>query len=374
MVSANLAWNLVNFRSGIIQSLLRSGYRVMAVAPYDAEWTPKLVAMGCYCENIRLDASGTSPLAEMASLFTIMRLMRRHRPVAWLSWTIKPNVYGALVARLNGAAAFPNVSGLGTVFIRRNWLTVIASWLYRVAFARCPSVFFQNQDDTNLFLELGLVKPHQARILPGSGIDLVHFTANLPAESATHPPQRQKFLMVSRLLADKGLREYVAAARALRDQFPAATFALIGPVVTDNITAISQSELDGWIAEGVIHYFPPVDDVRPAISASDWIVLPSYREGLSRVLLEAAAMARPIVTSDAPGCRDIVQDGVNGFLAQPRDADSLTDALRKAATIPETKWRAMASHNRHLAETSYSQERVIALYKKALADAHVAIP
>lgn len=367
IVCANLAWNLVNFRAGLISSLIERGYRVLAVAPPDAEMEARLAAMGCSFAPVEIDSKGLSPLRDMATLLAFRRIIKAHRPAAWLSWTIKPNVYGSLAARLEGVKAFPNVSGLGTAFIRRNLLTRIVTQLYRAGFARADRVFFQNTDDRDLFVNLGMVGARQAALLPGSGIDARHWA---PRNSARPGPNR--FLMIARVVADKGVREYVEAARLARGRFPEARFALMGPLDVANRTAISREEVARWQAEGAIEYLPPSDDVRDALEAADWVVLPSYREGLSRVLLEAAAMARPIVTTDVPGCRDVVTDGVNGFLCEARDAASLAGAIERAAACDDDRWRAMGQAGRARVQSDFSQERVTGIYLQALESAGIA--
>ncbi|NBC34946.1 glycosyltransferase [Novosphingobium sp. FSY-8] len=366
MVCANQAWNLVNFRGSLIRALIGAGYRVMAVAPHDPMWSQRLRDMGCDCADMPMEAAGTSLWQEARLLARMVALMRRVRPAAFLGWTIKPNCYGALAARLCGVPAIPNVSGLGTAFIRRNLLTLVAGGLYRLAFARCPTVFFQNGDDRDLFLRLGLVRGDQVRLLPGSGIDLARF-----AVPPGGRPTGRRFVLIARLLADKGVREFVAAARMLRGVMPEARFVLVGQVGVANRTAIAQDELDGWLAEGVVEWQPPVEDIRPVIAGAEWVVLPSYREGLSRVLLEAAAMGRPIVTSDAPGCRDIVREGENGFLAPVADADGLAAALCRAGALDDAAWGAMAACGRARVEAEFAESRVIALYLQALCAAGV---
>ena len=361
MVCANQAWNLVNFREGLIRALISQGYRVMAVAPSDAAMEERLLAIGCSFTAAPIDAMGLSPWRDLRTLLALRRIIRLHRPAAWLSWTIKPNVYGALAAGWSGVPALPNVSGLGTAFIRRNLLTALVKWLYRTGFSRAPVVFFQNGDDRALFLGENMVRAQQAQVLPGSGIDPDAW-APLTAE---RPPRRQ-FLMLARVVADKGVREYVAAARAVRSRWPDARFTLMGFLDVANRTAVSRSEVDNWVAEGVIDYQPPVSDVRSAIAAADFVVLPSYREGLSRVLLEASALARPIVTCDVPGCRDIVSDGVNGFLCAPRDAASLEAALERAAACGDGVWYAMANAGREQVIARFSLARVTEIYVNAL--------
>jgi glycosyltransferase involved in cell wall biosynthesis len=363
MVCANLAWNLVNFRAGLIRDLRAEGYRVLAVAPPDPVMEEKLRALGADFAPVAIDAMGLAPHRDLATFLRLRRLIAERRPVAWLSWTIKPNVYGALAAGFSGVPAFPNVSGLGTAFIRRNLLTALVKQLYRCGFARAPVVFFQNEDDRALFTQDRLIRPDQARLLPGSGIDP---DAWHPADTAR--PVARRFLMLARVVADKGVREYAAAARILRARWPDARFRLMGFLDVANRTAISAAEVRGWEAEGLIEYCPPVGDVRSAVGQADFVVLPSYREGLSRVLLEAAALGRPIVTTDVPGCRDIVRDGENGFLCAPRDAAALAEALARAAQVDDAQWRRMAAAGRARVIAEFSQDRVSALYLAALRD------
>lgn len=360
-VCANQAWNLVNFRAGLIRALLEAGYEVVAMAPADSVMERRLIDMGCRFEPVEFDSSGLSPLRDFATFLSLRRAIARHRPAAWLSWTIKPNVYGSLAARLAGVPAFPNVSGLGTAFIRRNLLTFLVRQLYRTGFRRAQRVFFQNSDDLALFLDEGLVAPEQAALLPGSGIDARHW-----APSGEGRPAPRTFLMVARIVADKGVREYVEAARRLRSQWPDARFGLMGPIDVANRTAIPRDEVAGWQAEGMIEHIAPSDDIRPAIEAADFVVLPSYREGLSRVLLEAAAMARPIVTTDVPGCRDVVRDGENGFLCAPRDVASLVRALDRAARCGAAQWQRMGAAGRARVICEFSQERVSEIYLNTL--------
>lgn len=368
-VCANQAWNLVNFRAGLITGLIEQGFAIHALAPPDAAMEAQLRDLGCAFTPLSIDAAGLSPLRDMMTFLAIRKALIHIRPAAWLSWTIKPNVYGSLAVGLLGIPALPNVSGLGTAFIRRNLLTRIAVQLYRTGLRRAPTVFFQNAADREEFVSQRMVSAGQARLLPGSGIDAEHWKASSPQRG-----RPRQFLMMARIVADKGVREYVAAARQIRKRWPDARFVLMGEVAPANRTAISREEVQGWLDEGVIEHRDPVLDVRPHIAAADVIVLPSYREGLSRVLLEASAMSRPIVTTDVPGCRDIVRDGENGFLCRPRDAASLTEALSKAAALEDSAWLAMGSAGRGRVLAEFSQKTVNSAYLKALAEAGVHPP
>jgi glycosyltransferase involved in cell wall biosynthesis len=262
----------------------------------------------------------------------------------------------------------PNVSGLGTAFIRGGPLQMIVTRLYRAGFRRASVVFFQNVEDRQLFVGRRIVRPDQARVLPGSGVDLERFR---PAPLAAGAPV---FLFIGRLLRDKGVIEFVEAARSLRSEFPDARFQLLGAVDQGNRTAIRQSEIDAWIAEGVVEHLGTTDDVRPFIAAATAVVLPSYREGLPRSLLEAAAMARPLVASDVPGCRDVVVDGLNGYLCAVRDADSLAAAMRRLAQLPPAQRLAMGEAGRQRVQERFSEALVVRAYLDVLAKLDAAQP
>ena len=311
---------------------------------------------------IRIDRSGLNPWADFRLFQEYRRLFRQRKPAAYLGFTIKPNIYGSLAAASLGIAAIPNVSGLGTAFIRRGALQQIVTRLYRLALRRTPVVFFQNREDKRLFVERRIIRPAQARVLPGSGVDLERFS---PASPAAGPPT---FLFIARLLRDKGVVEFVDAARKLRQVLPHVRFQLLGPIDPGNRTAVGRTELGSWEKQGVIDYLGVTDDVRPFIAAATAVVLPSYREGMPRVLLEAAAMARPAIASDVPGCRDIVEEGVNGYLCQVRDPLSLADAMRRMAEAPAEQRLAMGEAARRRVQQEFSEERVVDAYLKALAE------
>jgi glycosyltransferase involved in cell wall biosynthesis len=285
--------------------------------------------------------------------------------VAFLGFTIKPNIYGSLAARALGIATINNVSGLGTAFIRQGLVTRVASTLYRLALRGSATVFFQNDEDRRQFIDARLVAPRQARLLPGSGVDLDRFRPlALPAGDAPFT-----FLLVARLLWDKGVQEYVDAARSVRARHPDTRFQILGFTDVDNRTAVPRVTLDRWVGEGLIDYLGAADDVRPLIEAADCIVLPSYREGLPRSLLEASAMARPIVATDVPGVRDVVDDGVTGLLCAARSAPSLAEAMLAMIAMSPAERRAMGQAGRSRVEGGFGIGEVTRRYLEAIDDA-----
>lgn len=361
VLSINTTWNIVNFRSGLIRRLLRDGYRVVAVAPADAHVAP-LVAMGVEHVDIAIDNKGVSPLRDLALLRAYRRILKQLRPAVFLGWTIKPNVWGSLAAHSLGIPVINNISGLGTAFIKVGLLTRIVRGLYRTALARSATVFFQNRHDRDLFVEQGMVRAGQTALLPGSGIDLADFTpAGTAAETVPFA-----FLMVARLLRDKGVVEYADAARMVQAVHPEVQFRLLGFLDVANRTAIDRAMVEGWVTEGVIDYLGEASDVRTHLAAASAVVLPSYREGMPRSLLEAAAMAKPLVATDVPGCTEIARAGENAFLCTVCDARSLADAMLAMLALLPAERAAMGARSRTIAEAEFDTAVVEACYLEAI--------
>lgn len=358
VISANAFWNIANFRSGLVAALDAEGYRIVIVAPDpDPAWSARF---GASATAISIDRSGLNPLHDAKLLFDYHKLVRRLRPKIFLGFTAKPNIYGSIAARLCGVPALPNVSGLGTAFINPGLLSALVGELYRIAFRKCPIVFFQNPDDCELFIDRKIVRPEQVRLLPGSGVDLNHFSVAPPSKSV-------RFLFIGRLLGDKGVREFVEAARMLRADHPDWHYQLLGSLDEGNRSAIKQGELDQWLAQGWIEHLGQVADVRPHIAAATAVVLPSYREGLPRSLLEAAAMARPLIATDVPGNRHIVRDNSNGLLCAVRDAEALAQAMRQMGEMAIEDRDTMGQAGRALVEREFGEARVIEAYLDAIA-------
>jgi len=368
VLSANSDWNIANFRAGLIRALRASGYQPIVIAPRDPAADERMRALGVERIPIAIDRAGLNPWADSKLANQYRRLLKRLRPAAYLGYTIKPNVYGSWAAASLGIPAMPNVSGLGTAFIRPGLLQQIVIRLYRFGFRRAPVVFFQNCEDRKLFVDLGMVTAKQARVLPGSGVDLQHFS---PSRLPEGPPT---FLFIGRLLRDKGVAEFAEAAASRRSGLPGARFQLLGPIDADNRTLIRRSELDSWVKANLVEYLGSADDVRPFIAAATAVVLPSYREGMPRSLLEAAAMGRPLIAADVPGCRHIVEDGLNGYLCTVRDAASLASAMLRLARLRPGERLAMGQAARRKVQDEFSEELVIQAYLDVLAGLESAQP
>lgn len=361
LMTVNAAWNIWNFRRPLIEALAADLHRITVLAPPD-DAVPELERLGCRVRPLEMSVKGLNPLEDLKLQRRFGRIFREERPDAVLSYTIKNNIFGARAAKPAGVPFIPNVTGLGTAFLSGKLLQTVTEQLYRHSFAALPVVFFQNEDDRDLFLDRRLVRVNQARLLPGSGIDLVRFApAAMPA-----PEEPPTFLMIARLLRDKGVVEFVDAARRVKARHPKARFQLLGAVGSENRSAIGRETLDAWVAEGVVEYLCTTNDVRPAITAANCVVLPSYREGAPRTLIEAAAMARPLIATDVPGCRAVVDRDVSGFLCNVKSAESLADSMERFLALTPEAQRAMGAAGRTKMEREFDQRLVVDAYREAL--------
>lgn len=364
IISINTAWNIYNFRLGLIKALLDQGYQVIAVAP-DDEYSQRLKDLGCNFISLPMDNNGTHPGRDLLLLARYWLLLRSEQPAAYLGYTVKPNVYGSLAAQALGIPVINNIAGLGATFINDNFLTRIVRGLYRFALYRSHRVFFQNADDQKLFTTTGLVRSEITDLLPGSGIDLTRY---LPVPPSAMVARSVRFLLVARMLKDKGIREFAEAARIVRLRFPETEFQLLGAVDAANSNSIPAEEIKAWEAQGLVRYLGKTDDVRPYLAAADCVVLPSYREGVPRSLLEAAAMARPIIATDAVGCRDVVDDGINGLLCQVGNADDLAEKMMRMIDFSPRQRVEMGAAGRRKVEAEFDERIVIQKYLAVLGD------
>lgn len=330
--------SLLNFRKDLLQALVKVGHQVTAVAMNPS--TLQIAALrnlGVETRSIEFSRAGMNPVRDLQTLVALKRLFSEIRPHCIIAYTAKPVIYGAMAARLSRVPKFSAmITGLGYSFVdgkglKRRVARLCATLLYRMALKSASTIIFQNPDDLQAFQELRLL-PAQSTlgIVNGSGVDLNYF-------KKCHLPGKPIFLMIARLLIDKGIREYAAAAENLRKKHPSVRTLLVGGF-DPSPNSVTQAELDGWVANG-LEYFGYVDDVRPLIALASVIVLPSYREGTPRSVLEGMAMGRAIITTDAPGCRETVQPGLNGVLVEPRNAEALfaaMEALAQNHTMVET--------------------------------------
>lgn len=359
VLCGNTAWGMLNFRKDLITTLLAHGHSVTVMAPAAPE-SQGLEALGASFVAVPIRSKGKNPLVEAACARKIHSLLKALVPDIVLPFTIKSVIYCGIACRLLGIAYVPTITGMGSAFITKSWVTHVAVALYKIACAHASTVFFLNESDREFFVEAGIVKADRAKIIPGEGIDVEHFAPR--SSPAVRPPRKFRFLYCGRVLAEKGFLELIEATRQLLGAGLAFEMHVVGFADWDNPSAIRRQQLAEWEAEGLIVFHGPSDDVRPFIADADCIVLPSYREGLSRILLEAAAMECPMIASNVPGCREIVRDGVTGFTFAPRDARSLADCMARVVRMPAAEVRQLGANGRTLVLDEYSSEIVARKY------------
>lgn len=351
---SNTSWYLYNFRRGTIVALREAGYRVVALAPEDKYSRYLVEELGIAHVPLLMEGKGTRLLGEGRSQVVLADTLRRLKPAFVFNFTVKANIYSGLACRMLGIPYANNVSGLGTAFLHDSWLFRRVRSLYGVANRGARRVFFQNQEDHDLFLSHGLIRETPTTVLPGSGMDITRFTFSpLPASVPF------TFVMIARLLGDKGVREYVQAAEQVRAAYPNTRFLLIGPHGASNWTAITEAEVQRWQAKDVVEVLGEQDDVRPFLQQAHVLVLPSYREGMPRTVLEAAAMGRPAIVTDVPGCRQSIVAGQTGWLCQVKSADSLGQCMTRCIALPQAELQAAGKAARARIEAQFDERIVV---------------
>jgi glycosyltransferase involved in cell wall biosynthesis len=357
MLIGGAAESLIDFRGRLLQEMVAHGHEVIACAP---NAKPQIIAslegLGVNYRDVPLHRTGINPLQDLRSIWAFVKLFRAIRPDIILNYTIKPTIYGSIAAAVARVANINSmITGLGYAFsqssLKQRFVGHVATMLYRVGLRNNKVVFFQNPDDMALFRSLGIVtERNHPTLIGGSGIDLSFFNVK-PL------PNTASFLLIARLIREKGVCEYVEAARRLHAKYPTAKFRLVG-IFDCNPSAIRPEEIDAWSSDGFLEFLGRLEDVRPAIAASSVFVLPSYyREGVPHTILEAMAMGRPIITTDAPGCRETVVDGHNGFLVPIMDRSALVNAMEKFILDPSLA-ATMGAHSRRLAEKRFDVRMV----------------
>lgn len=306
-----------------------------------------------------------NPVTAIKYYSRLKRALQRVRPDVCLTFTIRPAIYGNLVTRKLKLPTISTITGTGPLFDSRSISYTIARQLYKRVLKKTKFVFFPNFDDLNAFVERGYITKEQARRVPGSGVNYGQFS---PQPSSRANDGKFIFLYVSRLIKDKGIMEFVKAASILKDQFPAAEFHIVGPLWTGNKRSltVTEKELNGWIEKKWIVYHNKQKDVRPFIANADCVVMPSYREGMSNVLLEAASMARPLIATDVTGCRDIVEDGINGLLCKVKSGTDLAEKMVTMMNLPATEREKMGQKGREKMIREFDKKIVIQMYLQAI--------
>ncbi len=359
-VVVNTSWNIFNFRMGLVNRLIESGHEVIAIAPKDA-YSANIIAAGCEYINLTMDSRGVNPIKDAALTIELFRIYKRINPDVILHFTIKPNIYGTLAARFLKIPVINNVSGLGTVFLWDNFASKVALWMYKIAFKSANFVFFQNREDEKHFIDKVGIRNMQSGILPGSGIDISVFKPNGYVKNEDFT-----FILIARLLIDKGIEEFVEAVRILKKKGLKARFLVFGNIEANHKRAISIDKVSAWAKEGIIEYKGVTDNIREQVGHSDCVVLPSYREGTPRTLLEGGSMAKPLIATDVPGCNNVVISGYNGLLCNAKDSAHLAKQMEHLMSLPTAEIEAMGQNSRKLVVEKYDENIVIDKYESAI--------
>lgn len=356
VISTNTSWNIFNFRVGLLKALQHLGYKIVCIAPYD-EYSKKLEELNFEHYHINMNNKGTNPFEDLKLTFDYYNLYKKVNPCLILNFTIKPNIYGSIAARVLGIKVISNISGLGTIFLNDGINSKIGKLLYKFSLVN-NKIFFQNSEDRNYFIKNALVKENQTDILPGSGVNTDFFK---PSDNLSLN-KKLKFIMIARLIKDKGILEYIDAIKIIKQKYVNVEFNLLGSLYPSNPTAVSRVELNSWIKGGLVNYLGHCDDVKSEIQKVDCVVLPSYREGLSRVLLEAGSLAKPIITTNTPGCKDVVDCGVNGFLCEVKSSVDLALQFEKIINLPPNERYSMGLEGRKKIVREFDESIVIQKY------------
>lgn len=357
----NTSWGMLRFRGDLAQKFSSEGHKVIIVAPED-EYSHQFSKLGAKFVHVTVDRKGTNPLSDLSYLLRLLRVLLEIRPDIVLCYTIKPILYGILAAKLSGVPVrIAITTGLGNVFGSDGWVNRLVKKLYKFTLKFASEVWFLNEADAEIFSSNDLVDQNKIFILPGEGVDVDHF-------SPQKLPSREMFTLISRMLWDKGVGIFIEAARLLKSDHPGLHFRLVGPVDLGNPEGISLEKLEDWSKEGVVEYFGPTDNIRAILSETTCLVHPTYyKEGLPRVLMEASSMEIPCITTDIPGCRDVVEHGINGFLIPVKDVTALYTEMTRFVSLEKEARKRLSEEGRKLILQKFSSTHIHEIYFKRLA-------
>lgn len=358
----NSLQTMCNFRLGVMAELVKNGYEVVVIAPKDSDITALKQAQ-IRLISVEIDCKGMNPLVDINLITTLKNIYKKEQFDFIFHYTIKPVIYGGFAARRAHIPQISVITGLGYTFIRKGWINRVAKCLYRFSLRGAKEVWFLNQEDKTLFIEENIVAQYKTRLINGEGVNLDKYKSSTVTSSCPFT-----FLFVGRVLWDKGVGEFVEAAKVVKKQHPKVQFKILGQLGANNPACVNSQQMNLWEQTGAIKYLGETNNVYPYIEQAHCIVLPSYREGISRVLLEAASMEKPLIASNVPGCREIVIDGVDGFLCEPKNTSSLIACMMHMLSLPEAARDTFGRNGRDLVRKLFDEKIIIQLYKDKLAE------
>lgn len=351
LILTNNIGGLHSFRKEVVKAIVDTGYEVYISEPDDDERVKYFEEIGCHIIKTAFDRRGMNPLADFKLMMTYRKMIKHLNPIAVLSYTIKPNIYGGIACRLTGTPQIANVTGLGDAMENGGWLQKLTIALYRIGIGKAKCVFFQNETNKSFCESHGIVG-RKTKLLPGSGVNLEHHQfQELPPDGVI------RFLFISRLLRDKGTEEFFEMAKTIRRKYPNTEFQILGWCEGDY-----KKQLGELIEDGVVNYLGSTSDVRPYLAKVHCTIMPSYHEGMSNVNLESAANGRPVITTNVPGCRETVDDGVTGFLVKARESESLINGVEQFLSLPYEEKQKMGQMARRKVEREFDRNIVVKAY------------
>lgn len=352
LILTNNIGGLHAFRKDVVKAICDAGHKVYISTPDDSAMADYFREIGCEIIVTEFDRRGVNPLADFKLMLAYRKLMNQLKPVAVLTYTIKPNIYGGMAARLCRVPQLANVTGLGDAVENGGWMQKLTISLYKMGLGKARRIFFQNESNRNFGIRMGIAD-ESSILLPGSGVNLQHHTyQEYPVEEG-----RIRFLYIGRLLKDKGAEELFGAAKAIKAKYPQTEFQIVGSVEGDY-----QKQLDELVADGIVRFLGPQADVRPFIGAVECTIMPSYHEGMSNVNLESAANGRPVITTNVPGCKETVDDGKTGFLIEAKNSQSLINAIDRFIALPYEQKALMGREGRKKVEREFDRKIVVDAY------------
>lgn len=349
-------------RKKLTTVLKEQGYKVTVLTTGTPQQLQKAAELGM--DVIDITSSNQHPIEVLRYMLKLRKALKECKADICLTFTIRPAIWGNFVTRLLGIPTITNITGVGPLFASKSITYRLARMLYRLSLRRTRKIFFQNRDDQSLFIKHKFTTLRGSSLIPGSGVDHELFSPR----TCTAPLGKFVFLYIGRLLKDKGICEYVDAARIIQEKYPDTVFQVVGPLWQQNLkeNTITGNQVYDWVKEGTIEYMGELSDVRDAIAGCHSLVLPSYREGTSNVLLEASSMERPCITCDTPGCREIVANEETGYLCKVADANDLAEKMEKMILLPDEKRKSMGEAARAKVIREYDKNQVIAIYLRAI--------
>ncbi|HIP44809.1 MAG TPA: glycosyltransferase family 1 protein [Sulfurospirillum arcachonense] len=358
---SNTSWSMLKFRLGVMKSLVEKGYDVIIIAPRDKH-SDEFKELGCHYIELAMDNKGSNIFKDLRMVYKLQKAYKKLDPDLIFHYTIKPNIYGTFAAFLAKKRSIAVITGLGYTFIHDTVTAKIAKYLYKVSLKHSEKVWFINVEDKNKFLLAELVAEEKMELLPSEGINVDTFTPI----TVKREDNIFRFILIARLLWDKGVGEYVKAAKVLAKKYDNVECQLLGFIDAQNPKAISKEQVDDWVQKGYVNYLGPTDDVKPFIAKADCIVLPSYREGVSMILMESAAMQKPLIATNVPGCRDLINSSVSGYTCQMQDYQDLVAKMEKMLHLSEKQRQKMGKEGRKLMVEEYNENLVIEKYLQVI--------